>query len=41
MECDDSRMMARALNLARRARDEGEVPIGAVLVRDGSVLGEA
>jgi tRNA(adenine34) deaminase len=32
--------MRRALALADRAENEGEVPIGAVLVRDGSVLGE-
>lgn len=32
--------MRRALELARTAEMEGEVPVGAVLVRDGSVLGE-
>lgn len=32
--------MRRALALADRAEKEGEVPIGAVLVRDGAVLGE-
>jgi tRNA(adenine34) deaminase len=32
--------MARALRCARRAADEGEVPIGAVVVRDGVLLGE-
>lgn len=32
--------MRRALALADRAEEEGEVPIGAVLVRDESVLGE-
>lgn len=32
--------MRRALALADRAEAEGEVPIGAVLVRDESVLGE-
>lgn len=32
--------MRRALALADRAESEGEVPIGAVLVRDGEVLGE-
>ena len=32
--------MRRALELARRARDEGEVPIGAVLVMDGRIVGE-
>lgn len=32
--------MQRALQLARRAWDEGEVPVGALLVRDGEVIGE-
>jgi len=32
--------MRRALELARRAADEGEVPIGAVLVHDGKIIGE-
>ena len=32
--------MRHALELAQRAADEGEVPVGAVLVRDGEVLGE-
>ena len=32
--------MRRALALADRAENEGEVPIGAVLVRDGELLGE-
>ena len=32
--------MPHALTLARRAADEGEVPVGAVLVRDGEVIGE-
>ena len=32
--------MAHALELARRAEDAGEVPVGAVIVRDGEVLGE-
>ncbi|MGD2067872.1 MAG: tRNA adenosine(34) deaminase TadA [Gemmatimonadota bacterium] len=33
--------MARALEQARAAAAAGEVPVGAVLVRDGRVLGEA
>lgn len=33
--------MHRALELAREAELNGEVPVGAVLVRDGAVLGEA
>lgn len=32
--------MRRALALADRAADEGEVPVGALVVRDGEVLGE-
>ena len=31
--------MAEALDLARRAEAEGEVPIGAVVVRDGEIIG--
>lgn len=37
---DDERWMRRALELADRAAAEGEVPVGAVLVRDGVVVGE-
>jgi len=32
-------MMAEALELARRARDAGEVPIGAIVVMDDDVIG--
>jgi tRNA(adenine34) deaminase len=32
--------MRRALALAERAEAEGEVPVGALVVRDGRVLGE-
>jgi len=32
--------MQRALALAERAAAKGEVPVGAVLVRDGEVIGE-
>jgi len=32
--------MRRALELARHAEAQGEVPVGAVLVRDAKVLGE-
>ena len=32
--------MSRALRCARRAAEEGEVPIGAVVVRGGELLGE-
>lgn len=37
---DDSRWMDHALQLAQRAAAEGEVPVGAVLVKDGDILGE-
>jgi tRNA(adenine34) deaminase len=36
----DEHWMRRALALARNAGDAGEVPVGAVLVRDGEVIGE-
>ncbi|HEY1290746.1 MAG TPA: tRNA adenosine(34) deaminase TadA [Burkholderiales bacterium] len=36
----DERFMRHALDLARRAQDEGEVPVGAVLVLDEKVIGE-
>jgi tRNA(adenine34) deaminase len=32
--------MTRALELAREAAEAGEVPVGAVIVRDGEVVGE-
>ena len=34
----DERFMREALALAREAADEGEVPVGAVIVRDGEVI---
>jgi tRNA(adenine34) deaminase len=36
----DDQWMRHALTLAQRAAAEGEVPVGAVLVRDGAVIGE-
>ncbi|HEX2199385.1 MAG TPA: tRNA adenosine(34) deaminase TadA [Burkholderiales bacterium] len=36
----DEAHMRRALELARRAEEEGEVPVGAVVVLDGEILGE-
>ena len=36
----DEDWMRRAIALAERASGQGEVPIGAVLVRDGELLGE-
>ena len=40
MAAGDETWMRRALALARRARDEGEVPVGALVVLDGRVIGE-
>jgi len=37
---DDEQWMRRAIALAREAQSRGEVPVGAVLVRDGAVVGE-
>jgi tRNA(adenine34) deaminase len=37
----DDLFMRRALDLAARARNRAEVPVGAVLVRDGAILTEA
>ena len=31
--------MRQALELARQAMEEGEVPVGCVIVRDGAVVG--
>jgi tRNA(adenine34) deaminase len=36
----DARWMHHALSLAERAAAEGEVPVGAVLVRDHAIIGE-
>ncbi len=36
----DEAFMRQAMALARRAEAEGEVPVGAVLVLDGEVIGE-
>ena len=36
----DERFMRRALALAQEAADEGEVPVGAVVVRKGEIVGE-
>ena len=37
---DDEGYMRRALELAKRAQDEGEVPIGALVVVEDEILGE-
>jgi tRNA(adenine34) deaminase len=36
----DERFMRRALELARQAEAEGEVPVGALVVLDGQIVGE-
>ncbi|HEX6320496.1 MAG TPA: tRNA adenosine(34) deaminase TadA [Burkholderiales bacterium] len=36
----DAAYMRRALELARRAEEEGEVPVGAVVVLDETIIGE-
>ena len=38
-ESKDERWMEAALALARQAADVGEVPIGAVVVKDGQIIG--
>ena len=40
MPVDDADFMRRALELAARAEASGEVPVGAVLVKDGVILAE-
>jgi tRNA(adenine34) deaminase len=39
MGVSDAQWMREALELARRAESEGEVPVGALVVRDGEALG--
>ena len=39
-QASDEDFMRRALSLAARAAEQGEVPVGAVLVKDGGVVGE-
>src|SRR5262245_18570836 len=36
----DSEFMRRALELARRAQEEGEVPVGSVVVFEDKIIGE-
>ena len=36
----DARWMSRALELAKQAQELGEVPVGAVLVKDNKLIGE-
>ena len=39
MDSLDEKFMREALELARWAESEGEVPVGAVLVKDGHIIG--
>jgi tRNA(adenine34) deaminase len=36
----DLAFMSRAMELAREAERAGEVPVGAVIVKDGVIVGE-
>jgi tRNA(adenine34) deaminase len=40
MSSDDLTFMKRALDLARQAEAAGEVPVGAVIVKDGVIVAE-
>jgi tRNA(adenine34) deaminase len=40
VEASDLHFMRRAIELARLAQAAGEVPVGAVIVRDGEILAE-
>lgn len=40
MELSDQQFMSRALELARQAQASGEVPVGAVIVKNGAIVGE-
>ena len=37
---DHQQYMRRALELARQAQEQGDVPVGCVIVRDGQIIGE-
>ena len=37
---DDEQWMRHALKLAEQARDQGEVPVGAVIVLNDQLIGE-
>lgn len=40
-ETEDEKWMKMALNAARAAADQGEIPVGAVLVHDGNLIAAA
>ena len=37
---EDEKWMQHAISLARRAQEEGEVPVGAVIVENNQIIGE-
>jgi tRNA(adenine34) deaminase len=39
MGSTDEAFMAEAVALARRAQERGEVPVGAIVVKDGAIIG--
>lgn len=39
MKTDDARFMAEAISIARASAARGDVPVGAVVVRDGAIIG--
>ncbi len=41
MSMQDKKFMVRALELAKTAAEQGEVPVGAVVVKDGKIIAEA
>ena len=40
ISADDQKWMSHALKLAERSRDEGEVPVGAVIIKDDQLIAE-
>ncbi len=36
----ERKFMQRAIELAKQAKEKGEVPVGAVIVKDGKIVGE-
>ena len=40
MEYSDEQWMKRALKLAKKAEVQGEVPVGAIMIKDSQVIGE-
>jgi len=41
MECNDKKYEQACLNLAKKALASGEVPVGAVVVKDGKIIARA